>query len=152
VTYLRGRSPRFVTVCVRGGVQFVKSIACAYVMNNLWFQKITILLHKYNNYRPIIAQQILVFTFEFTFSARGFMIMSCAARWVKKVGQYCYRYTLYLYVALLLSSSTALITVKYRPTSIFGEVYSTELATRPNRLNKQPFSKPLYDCCCRLVI
>src|SRR6218665_4229881 len=106
-------------------------------------------LHKYNY---INVQQILVVIFEFSGAARGFMIMSCAARWVKKVGQHCYRYTLYLYVALLLSSSTALITVKYRPTSIFGEVYSTELATRPNRLNKQPFSKPLYDCCCRLVI
>src|SRR6218665_2161741 len=148
--YLRGRGPRFVTVCVRGGVQFVKSSVCIRYEQPLISKDYNIITQI--QYRPIIAKQILVFTFEFTFAARGFMIMSCAARWVKKVGQHCYRYTLYLYVALLLSSSTALITVKYKPTSIFGEVYSTELATRPNRLNKQPFSKPLYDCCCRLVI
>src|SRR6218665_2022824 len=36
----------------------------------------------------INVQQILVVTFEFTGAARGFMIMSCAAREVKKVGQH----------------------------------------------------------------
>jgi len=35
-----------------------------------------------------IVQQILIHTFEFTGAARGFMIMSCAARGVKKVGQH----------------------------------------------------------------
>jgi len=34
-----------VTVCDRGGEQFVK-VACAYVMNNLWFQRLQ--LRKYN--------------------------------------------------------------------------------------------------------
>jgi len=33
----------------------------------------------------------LVVTFEFTDAARGFMIMSCAACGVKKVGQHCTR-------------------------------------------------------------
>jgi len=51
-------------------------------MNNLWFQKITITQIQYIN-----VQQILVVTFEFTGAGRGFMIMSCAARGVKKVGQ-----------------------------------------------------------------
>jgi len=37
------------------------------------------------------VQQILVVTFEFTGAARGFMIMYCAARGVKKVGQHCIR-------------------------------------------------------------
>jgi len=37
----------------------------------------------------INVQQILVVTFEFTGAARGFMIMSCAARDVKKIGQHC---------------------------------------------------------------
>ena len=52
-------------------------------MNNLWFQKITITQIQYIN-----VQQILVITFEFTGAARGFMIMSCATRGVKKVGQH----------------------------------------------------------------
>src|SRR6218665_604086 len=39
----------------------------------------------------INVQQILVITFEFTGAARGFMIMSCAACGVKKVGQHCIR-------------------------------------------------------------
>ena len=34
------------------------------------------------------VQQIVVVTFEFTGAARGFMIMSCAARGIKKVGQH----------------------------------------------------------------
>src|SRR6218665_1066000 len=34
------------------------------------------------------VQKILVVTFELTGEARGFMIMSCAARGVKKVGQH----------------------------------------------------------------
>ena len=52
-------------------------------MNNLWFQEITI-----TQIQHINVQQILVVTFEFTGAARGFMIMSCAARGVKKVGQH----------------------------------------------------------------
>jgi len=36
-------------------------------------------------------KQILVVTFEFTGAARGFMIISCAARGVEKVGQHCIR-------------------------------------------------------------
>ena len=54
-------------------------------MDNLWLQKITITEYYIN------VQQILVVTFEFTGAARGFMIMSCAARGVKKVGQHCIR-------------------------------------------------------------
>ena len=88
--YLRWRGPRFVTVCDRGGVKFVKSSVynCtkSYVMDNLWFQKITITQIQYSNVQQII---IVVVTFEFTGAARGFMIMSCAARGVKKVGQHC---------------------------------------------------------------
>ena len=37
------------------------------------------------------VQQILVVTFEFTGAAHSFMIMSCAAHGVKKVGQHCTR-------------------------------------------------------------
>ena len=55
-------------------------------MDNLWFQKITITQIQYIN-----VQQILVVTFELTGAARGFMIMSCAARGVKKVGQHCFK-------------------------------------------------------------
>jgi len=36
----------------------------------------------------IKVQQIVVVTFEFSGAARGYMIMSCAARRVKKVGQH----------------------------------------------------------------
>ena len=54
-------------------------------MDNLWFQKITITQIKY---MYINVQQVLVATFEFTVAARGFMIMSCAARGVNKVGQH----------------------------------------------------------------
>ena len=36
----------------------------------------------------INVQQIFVVTFEFTGATRGFMIMSCAAHSVKKVGQH----------------------------------------------------------------
>ena len=85
--YLKGGGPRFVAVCDRGGVKFVKSIVynCtkSYVMDNLWFQKTTITIGY------IKVQQILIATFEFTGAARGFMIMSSAARGVKKVGQHC---------------------------------------------------------------
>src|SRR6218665_856077 len=49
------------------------------------FQKITIT----TQIQYINVQQILVVTFEFTGVARGFMIMSCTARGVKKVGQHC---------------------------------------------------------------
>jgi len=37
---------------------------------------------------PINVQQIFVVTFEYPGAARGFMIMSCAARGVEKVGQH----------------------------------------------------------------
>jgi len=53
-------------------------------MDNFWLQKITITQMQYIN-----VQQILVITFEFTGAARGFMVMSCAASGVKKVGQHC---------------------------------------------------------------
>ena len=56
-------------------------------MDNLGFQKITIIQIEYINN----VQQILVITFEFTGAACVFMIMSCAARVVKKVGQHWYR-------------------------------------------------------------
>jgi len=52
-------------------------------MDNLWFQKITITQVQYIN-----VKQILVLTFEFTGAARDIMIMSCAARGLKKVGQH----------------------------------------------------------------
>jgi len=53
-------------------------------MDNLWFQKTTITQIQYIN-----VQQILVITFvKFTGATRGFMIMYCAARGVKKVGQH----------------------------------------------------------------
>src|SRR6218665_322744 len=39
----------------------------------------------------INVQEMLVVIFEFTGVARGFMIMSCAARGVKKVGQHWIR-------------------------------------------------------------
>jgi len=39
VTYFKGRVPRFVTVCDRGGVK-------SYVMDNLCFKRVQ--LHKYN--------------------------------------------------------------------------------------------------------
>jgi len=41
---------------------------------------------------PINVQQILVVSFEFTGAARGFVIMYCAARGVKKVGLHCCRW------------------------------------------------------------
>ena len=44
-------------------------------MNNLWFQKITIAQIQYINVQPIV-----IVTFEFTGAARGFRIMSCAAK------------------------------------------------------------------------
>jgi len=52
-------------------------------MANLWFQKITITQTQYIN-----VQQSLVVTFELTGAARGFLIMSCATRGVKKFGQH----------------------------------------------------------------
>ena len=59
VTYLRWRSPRFVTVCDRGGEQFVKSSVCIRYEQPL-ISKITITQIQYFN-----VQQILVVTFEF---------------------------------------------------------------------------------------
>ena len=56
---------------------------CTYVIDNIRFKKITITQIQY-----IHVQQILVVTFEYLGAARGFMIMSCAARGVKKVGQH----------------------------------------------------------------
>jgi len=49
-------------------------------MDNFWFQKITITQIQYIN-----VQQILIVTFKFTGVARGFTIMSGAARVVKKL-------------------------------------------------------------------
>ena len=68
MTYLRGRGTRFVPVCDRGGVKFVKSSLCIRYEQPLIIQYINV-------------QQILVVTFEFTGAARG----------VKKVGQHCSR-------------------------------------------------------------
>ena len=83
MTHLREGGPRFVTVFDRGGVKFVKSSVYIRYGQPLILKRLQ--LHKYNN---INVQQILVFTFEFTGAARGSMIMSCAARGVKKVGQH----------------------------------------------------------------
>ena len=75
------------TVCDRGGVKFVKSSVCIHIRYE------QPLISKDYNYTNTIyyinVQQILVVTFEFTGAARGFMITSCAARGVKKVGQHC---------------------------------------------------------------
>ena len=79
MTYLRGRGPRFVTACDRGEAKFVKISMCIRDEQPL----ISITQIQYIN-----VQQILVVTFEFTGAARGFMIMSCAAREVRKVGQH----------------------------------------------------------------
>ena len=85
MTYLRGRGPRFVTVCDIGGVKFVKS--------SLYIRYEQPLISKDHNYTQKQyfeqIQQILDVTFDFTGAARGVMIMSCAARGVKKVGQHC---------------------------------------------------------------
>ena len=66
----------------------MSKVACT--IHTLWttsdFKRLQ--LHKYN---ILYVQQILVVTFEFTGAARGFMIMSCAARGVKKVGQHCFK-------------------------------------------------------------
>ena len=89
MTYLRGGGPRFVTVYDRGGVKFVKSGVCI-----LYGQPLISKDYCYINAISIlmfIVQQILVVSFKFTGAARGFMIMSCAAREVKKVGQHCVR-------------------------------------------------------------
>jgi len=48
-------------------------------MDNLWLQKITITEYYIN------VQQILVVAFEFTGAARGFVVISFAARGVKEV-------------------------------------------------------------------
>ena len=80
--YLRGRGPRFVTVCDRGGVKFGKSSVC------IRDEQPLISKDKITQIQYINVQQILVVTFEFIGAARGFLIMSCAARRVKKVGQH----------------------------------------------------------------
>src|SRR6218665_2199254 len=65
-------------------VKFVKRSVCIHVRYG------QPLISKDCNYtnRPtmFIVQQILDITFEFTRAARGFMIISCAARGTKKVG------------------------------------------------------------------
>jgi len=73
-----------VTVCDRGGVKFAKSNVC------IRYEQSQI-AKDYNYTNTIIfnVQQILVITFEFIGAARGFLIMSCAARGFKKVGQHC---------------------------------------------------------------
>ena len=82
---IRGRGSKFVTVCDRGGVKFVKSSVCIRYEQPL-------ISKDYNCTNTIInVQQILVVTFEFISAARGFMITlcrSCAVRGVKKVGQH----------------------------------------------------------------
>ena len=81
--YLRGGSPRFVKVCDKGWVKFVKS--------RVYIRYGQPLISKDYNYNILMFNklQILVVTFEFTGAARGFMIISCAAQGVKKVGQHC---------------------------------------------------------------
>ena len=89
VTYLRGRGLRYVTVCDRGGVKFDKSSMCMHYgqpMISKDYNQATQIGLQYINF-----QQILFVTFEFTGAARGFMIMSCAARLFKKVGQHWIR-------------------------------------------------------------
>src|SRR6218665_1384048 len=81
-------------------------------MDKILFQKITV-----TQIQHINVQQILVVTFEFTGAARGFMIMSCAARGVKKVGQHwlrgmdspvrscsCFPFLLFLFCSVLQGS------------------------------------------------
>ena len=93
MTYLRAQGPRFLTVHDRGGVKFVK-VACACKKCTLrttsdFKLKFTItIIITITQIQNINFEQILVVTFEFTGAARGFMIKSCAARGVKKVGQH----------------------------------------------------------------
>ena len=42
-----------------------------------------------SDFKRLQLHNTLIVTFEFTVAAHGFMIMSCAARGVKKVGQHC---------------------------------------------------------------
>jgi len=64
MTYLRERGPRFVTVCDRGGVTFVRSGVCIRYGQPL-------ISKDYNYTNTIInVQQILVVTFNFTGAAR----------------------------------------------------------------------------------
>src|SRR6218665_3802816 len=81
-------SPKFVTVCDRGGVTFVKSSVCIRYEQHL-------ISKDYNKAKQIglqyirpTVQQIVVVTFELTGAARGFMIMSFAARGGKKGGKH----------------------------------------------------------------
>ena len=71
------------TVCDRVGVKFVKSSVCIRYEQPL-------ISKDYNHTNTNNVQQILVVIFVFTGAARSFMIMSCAARGVKEVGQRCY--------------------------------------------------------------
>ena len=74
------------TACNRGGVKFVEGI--------VYIRYGQLLISKDYNYTNTITfnvQKILVVTFEFNGAARGFLIMSCAARGVKKVGQHCFK-------------------------------------------------------------
>jgi len=78
-------------VCDRGGVHFVKSSVYIHVR---YRQPLISKDYNYTNRLQYIhVQQILVVTFEYTGAARSFMIMSCAARGIKKVGQHCTRRT-----------------------------------------------------------
>src|SRR6218665_3696962 len=110
--YLRGRGQRFVTVCDRGGVKFVKSSVCKRyekpVISKDYYYTNTIYINVQKNsvVRP---------TFEFTGAALDFMIMSSAARGVKKVGQHCPRYLDRLSVtSLFLNSSYSILYISIK--------------------------------------
>jgi len=70
-----------VTVCDRGWVKFVKG--------SVYIRYGQPLISKDYNYTITIYYCSINFEFRPTGAARGFMIMSCAARRVKKVGQHC---------------------------------------------------------------
>ena len=85
---LKARGPRFVTVCNRRGVTFFKSSVYIRYRQPLISKDYNNNTNTNNTNTIINCQQILVVIFEFTGAARGFMIISCAARGVKKVGQH----------------------------------------------------------------
>ena len=101
MTYLRGRGPRFVTVCDRRGVKFVKSNVCMHVR---YEQSQISKDYNYTNTIIFNVQQILVVTIKFNGAARGFMIMYCAAHGVKKVGQHCPK-MYYMYAIIMTSTN-----------------------------------------------
>jgi len=56
-------------------------------------------LHKYS---ILMFNKIVVFTFEFTGAARGFIIISCTAREGKKVEQHCFKVSFNLWMSTFL--------------------------------------------------